>query len=211
MDQPNENIPVIKEPDLSKIPTLNLVALMAITVVDDPTSEDAAAKGQTVKDIISQVQAEFEAPKKAAHKLHKWLCDAEKKALAPLQCVFDHLEKQLSAYLPKRDEALKQLKAKIEEAQEELSPWEREPVVVPFTPPPSGVKDHFKPWSFRLDSLADLLEAISADPALRKEIADAGALEPNSAFWTAKAREMQADLSRRYPGVIGVREKKKVL
>lgn len=210
-----KEVTVIKQPDLSAIPAVDCGVLMAIRVVDDASCELAARHGKLLKEIISQIETEFAYPKNSAFKLHRWLCDAEKKAVEPLGAALAHLEKQVAAWLPKREAVRVEREQSLKEAQEELDPWERQEVLVPATPPPAGVKDSWKPWSYELKDLHALLVALIPDDdgVLMAEFcnSETPAFLLNPAFWTPKAREMQADLHKKYPGVYGRRDKKKAI
>lgn len=203
----------ITKPDLSHIQNVDCAAMLLLTVDDDASAELAARNGKLLKSIISDIELECKKPKKALHELHVWICDTEKRAVEPLRAALDHLEKQVAGWMPRREERRLALESKLKADIEELDPWmvPEETPSIPVTPPPAGVKDHFKPWSYELTNLQQLLFAVSRDADLLRELAVGNAFLLNPDFWKPKSKEMQADLSKRYPGVEGVRGKKRTI
>ena len=120
----------ITPPDVSKLPSLDYAAMMALQVTDAKTEATAVANVKAAKAYIENVNTLFEGPTAAANAVHKFLTGLRGQFTSKAAAVEDHSRKQIIAYQReeerKRQELERQLREKAEKEARERAEAERQ-------------------------------------------------------------------------------------
>ena len=120
----------ITPPDVSKLPSLDYAAMMALQVTDAKTEATAVANVKAAKAYIENVNTLFEGPTAAANAVHKFLTGLRGQFTSKAAAVEEHSRKQIIAYQReeerKRQELERQLREKAEKEARERADAERQ-------------------------------------------------------------------------------------
>lgn len=219
-------------PDTSALPKIDFPGMLLVRVIDDATLETAQANAIAARAYITSVQGIFDEPTTLAHRLHKWFTGMRSKLVGPAESVESHSKDEIQRYLQKKEQERLELERKLQrEADEAQRKLEEEAKAVaareaesldvfdlldrvdePSAPPPpaptvrvaqqsyAGVGTANKPWTYVVEDKKKFVEFVLANWDLLN-----GYLLLDEAGLKAQAKQWQAELGSKFPGLNGIR------
>lgn len=217
----------LNPPDTSTLPKIDFASMLLLKVTDEDTLQTARANAVSARDYVASVQAIFDEPTNLAHRLHKWFTSMRSKLTDPAEKAEKHAKREIEFYLEQKELQRQELERKLQrEAQvvadaarkqqeAALDPFElMQRIESPAPPPPTvpavrvapeshcGVGLANKPWTYEVVDKKAFCQFI-----LKDENWDLlnGYLILDDAGLKAQAKQWQAALGDKFPGLKGVR------